>query len=111
MLKPAIILCHLAHQKTTNIGNVHGGPRVLRFWCWCQNSSPLVAVQVEAYYFSAAAGHKRILGNRRFGENGFISSGRMQARPVAQSSRSGKVLLCLCAILGVPSCTLQCPAA
>lgn len=47
--------------------------------------------QVEAYYFSSAAGHKRILGNRRFGENGFISSGRMQARPVAQSSRSGKV--------------------
>lgn len=47
--------------------------------------------QVEAYYFSSAAGHKRILGNRRFGENGFISSGRMQARPVAQSSHSGKV--------------------
>ena len=53
-----------------------------------------LTVQVEAYYFSAAAGHKRILGNRRFGENGFISSGRMQARPVAQSSRSSKVLPC-----------------
>ena len=53
-------------------------------------------LQVEAYYFSSAAGHKRILGNRRFGENGFISSGRMQARPVAQSSRSGsKVGICL----------------
>ena len=53
-------------------------------------------IQVEAYYFFSAAGHKRILGNRRFGENGFISSGRMQARPVAQSSRGGsKVETCL----------------
>ena len=60
-----------------------------------------LAVQVEAYYFSAAAGHKRILGNRRFGENGFISSGRMQARPVAQSSRSSKVLTCLSSHPGI----------
>ena len=62
-------------------------------------------VQVEAYYFSSAAGHKRILGNRRFGENGFISSGRMQARPVAQSSHSGSkvktCLLCRISNLGV----------
>lgn len=40
--------------------------------------------EVENYYFSAAAGRARIiLGNRRWGENGFVSSGRMQARPVA----------------------------
>ena len=56
--------------------------------CQAAAEMPMLA-QVEAYYFSSAAGHKRILGNRRFGENGFISSGRMQARPVAQSSRSG----------------------
>lgn len=37
---------------------------------------------VEDYYFSAAAGRARItLGNRRFGENGFVSSGRSYARP------------------------------
>jgi hypothetical protein len=46
--------------------------------------------EVEAYYFSSAAGRARILGNRRFGENGYISSGRMQARPV-QPPRSQKV--------------------
>lgn len=41
--------------------------------------------QVEDYYFSAAAGRARIvLGNRRLGENGFIASGRRQARPAAQ---------------------------
>ena len=57
---------------------------------YCQAAAEMpMPVQVEAYYFSSAAGHKRILGNRRFGENGFISSGRMQARPVAQSSRAG----------------------
>lgn len=38
--------------------------------------------EVENYYFSAAAGRARVvLGNRRHGPNGFISSGRMQARP------------------------------
>jgi hypothetical protein len=37
---------------------------------------------VEDYYFSAAAGRARIvLGNRRFGETGFVSSGRSYARP------------------------------
>lgn len=40
--------------------------------------------EVEDFYFSSAAGRLRIVGNRRFGENGFISSGRMQARPVPQ---------------------------
>lgn len=40
-------------------------------------------VQVEAYYRSSAAGPARItLGNRRWGENGYVSAGRMRARPV-----------------------------
>ncbi|KAK9819182.1 hypothetical protein WJX81_004272, partial [Elliptochloris bilobata] len=46
--------------------------------------------EVEAFYFSAAAGRARItLGNRRFGNNGYIASGRMQARP-AQPARPGE---------------------
>jgi len=37
---------------------------------------------IEEYYFSAAAGRARVtLGNRRFGEGGYISAGRRQARP------------------------------
>ena len=44
---------------------------------------PACSVQVEAYYHSAAAGHARItLGNRRWGENGYVASGRLRARPV-----------------------------
>ncbi|KAK9792475.1 hypothetical protein WJX73_002403 [Symbiochloris irregularis] len=40
--------------------------------------------EVEAYYFSAAAGRARItLGNRRWGENGYVAAGRMHARPTA----------------------------
>ena len=40
--------------------------------------------EVEAFYFSAAAGRARItLGNRRFGEGGFMAAGRQHARPVA----------------------------
>ena len=50
-----------------------------------------LCVQVEAYYFSSAAGRARItLGNRRFGEGGFMSAGRQQARPVPQPC-AGKV--------------------
>lgn len=42
---------------------------------------------VEDYYFSAAAGRARIvLGNRRFGENGFVSSGRSYARPAQNNN-------------------------
>lgn len=41
--------------------------------------------EVENYYYSSAAGRARIvLGNRRHGPNGYIASGRMQARPVPQ---------------------------
>ena len=49
--------------------------------------------EVEAFYFSAAAGRARItLGNRRFGEGGFMAAGRQQARPVAPArSGQGKV--------------------
>lgn len=45
--------------------------------------------ELEAFYFSSAAGRARILlGNRRFGEGGFMSSGRRQARPVPSASSS-----------------------
>lgn len=45
--------------------------------------------ELEAFYFSSAAGRARILlGNRRFGEGGFLSSGRRQARPVPSASSS-----------------------
>ena len=38
--------------------------------------------EVEDYYYSSAAGRARIvIGNRRHGPNGYLSSGRMQARP------------------------------
>ena len=44
--------------------------------------------ELEAFYFSSAAGRARILlGNRRFGEGGFLSSGRRQARPVPSSKK------------------------
>lgn len=53
--------------------------------------------EMEAFYFSSAAGKARIvLGNRRFGQGGYISSGYRQARPVkgkkssAGGSSSGK---------------------
>lgn len=47
--------------------------------------------ELEAFYFSSAAGRARILlGNRRFGEGGFLSSGRRQARPLPASSSSSK---------------------
>lgn len=49
--------------------------------------------EIEAFYFSSAAGRARVLlGNRRFGEGGYITGGRRQARPVRtpSSSSSGK---------------------
>jgi hypothetical protein len=37
---------------------------------------------IEAFYFSSAAGRNRVVvGNRRFGEGGYIATGRRQARP------------------------------
>lgn len=39
--------------------------------------------EIEHYYFSSAAGSARVLiGNRRNGQNGYMRSGRMFARPV-----------------------------
>jgi len=39
--------------------------------------------ELEAFYFSSAAGKARIvLGNRRFGQGGYIANGHLQARPV-----------------------------
>lgn len=47
--------------------------------------------EIEQYYFSSAAGRARItLGNRRYGEGGFMSAGRRQARPVVERKRSNK---------------------
>ncbi|KAG1673172.1 hypothetical protein FOA52_015283 [Chlamydomonas sp. UWO 241] len=38
--------------------------------------------ELEDYYFSSAAGRARVvLGNRRFGENGFMRGGRLLGRP------------------------------
>lgn len=46
---------------------------------------------IEEFYFSSAAGRARvILGNRKFGEGGYISGGRRQARPTRRGSSSGK---------------------
>lgn len=46
--------------------------------------------EMEAFYFSSAAGKARIvLGNRRFGQGGFISGGHRQARPVKNAGPSG----------------------
>jgi hypothetical protein len=46
---------------------------------------------IEDFYFSSAAGRARVLlGNRRFGEGGFIAGGRRQARPMpAERRKSG----------------------
>jgi hypothetical protein len=47
--------------------------------------------EIESFYFSSAAGRARVvLGNRRYGEGGYISGGRRQARPVPERRRSGK---------------------
>ena len=54
-------------------------------------------MQVEAHYFSGAAGHARItLGNRRWGENGYVAAGRLRARPVQNKPKGptpSKVIL------------------
>ena len=43
-------------------------------------------MQVEDFYLSSAAGRARIvLGNRRWGENGYVASGRQQGRPVQRT--------------------------
>lgn len=45
--------------------------------------------EVADYYFSSAAGRARIsIGNRRLGPNGFMSSGRMRARPAAPQAQN-----------------------
>lgn len=47
--------------------------------------------EVEAYYFSAAAGRARVtLGNRRWGENGYVASGHQRGRPVTRAGGKGK---------------------
>lgn len=44
---------------------------------------------MEDFYFSSAAGRARIvLGNRRWGENGYVASGRQQGRPVQRTPPS-----------------------
>ena len=54
-----------------------------------------LAFQVEDFYFSSAAGRARIvLGNRRWGENGYVASGRQQARPVQRTPKVCLVASC-----------------
>lgn len=46
--------------------------------------------EIEAFYYSSAAGRARVtLGNRRFGGGGFLSTGRRQARPLGPGHRAG----------------------
>ncbi len=52
----------------------------------------LLRMQVEDFYFSSAAGRARIvLGNRRWGENGYVASGRQQGRPVQRTASKVKL--------------------
>lgn len=47
--------------------------------------------EIEAFYYSSAAGRARVVfGNRRFGEGGFISGGRRQARATNSTPARGK---------------------
>lgn len=61
---------------------------------------------VEDYYFSAAAGRARIvLGNRRFGENGYVSSGRAYARPAQNTNTQvSRTLHSCCLAWAVSTC-------
>lgn len=59
-----------------------------RFVMACCFTHCNLAFQVEDFYFSSAAGRARIvLGNRRWGENGYVASGRQQARPVQRTPK------------------------
>ena len=60
------------------------------------SQSWVLGMQVEDFYFSSAAGRARIvLGNRRWGENGYVASGRQQGRPVQRTASKVKLpLLC-----------------
>lgn len=47
--------------------------------------------EVEDFYFSSAAGRARVtIGNRRWGENGYVAAGRMQARPAPPARPAAK---------------------
>jgi len=60
------------------------------------SQSWVLGLQVEDFYFSSAAGRARIvLGNRRWGENGYVASGRQQGRPVQRTASKVKLpVLC-----------------
>lgn len=62
----------------------------------CSSSLTCMACkQVEDFYFSSAAGRARIvLGNRRWGENGYVSSGRQQGRPVQRAPTKVSLVPC-----------------
>lgn len=78
-------------------------------WQGARNS-----VQVEDFYFSSAAGRARIvLGNRRWGENGYVASGRQQARLVQRTSSKACHLqkLVLTCLLAHKLCTIACEQA
>lgn len=45
--------------------------------------------EVEDYYFSSAAGRARVIvGNRRWGDGGYVASGRRAARPVVPNNKT-----------------------
>eukprot|EP00775_Hariotina_reticulata_P008645 gene8645-8826_t len=49
--------------------------------------------EIESYYFSSAAGRARVvLGNRRWGEGGYMRAGRMYARPVVQNNATASTM-------------------
>ena len=65
--------------------------------CWTLCQACTLCLQVEDYYFSAAAGRARIVvGNRRWGESGYVASGRMQARPVGPPGKKKASCCRLC---------------
>lgn len=65
-------------------------------------SADPACMQVEDFYFSSAAGRARIvLGNRRWGENGYVASGRQQARPVQRTPNNKVPDNCLASLTAV----------
>jgi hypothetical protein len=67
------------------------------------SQSWVLGMQVEDFYFSSAAGRARIvLGNRRWGENGYVASGRQQGRPVQRTASKVKLPV-LCSHVNAPA--------
>ena len=50
------------------------------------NKSPAYYDDIDDEYFAKRGGARVVIGNRRFGANGFVASGRALARPIQQPS-------------------------